>query len=129
MDNKAPAQEWIQFSKMDLATASHLYDTMRPAPLEIICFHCQQAAEKALKAFLISQGAELSRTHDLGLLAEYCQQYTEISDELREICDDLSPYGVGTRYPQEAYIEQRHADNAITQAKRLCDWLYGLVES
>lgn len=38
--------EWLQFAKMDYDTARYLYETMRPKPLEIICYHCQQAVEQ-----------------------------------------------------------------------------------
>ena len=35
---------------------------------ETLCFHAQQAAEKAIKAVLVAEGADLPRTHDLGVL-------------------------------------------------------------
>ena len=44
--------EWFQFADIDLASAEHL-QSMRPQPLEIICYHCQQSAEKNLKGYLI----------------------------------------------------------------------------
>ena len=37
--------EWLRFANMDLDAAKFSFKTMPPAPLEIICFHCQQAAE------------------------------------------------------------------------------------
>ena len=56
MDNlMLEVNEWIIFSDRDLKTARHIYDTMQPVPLEIVCYHCQQSAEKALKAFLIQR--------------------------------------------------------------------------
>ena len=48
--------EWVRFAYMDLAQAKNSYDTMHPKPIEGICFHCQQAAEKMLKAYLVSKG-------------------------------------------------------------------------
>ena len=42
--------EWLRFANMDLDAAKFSFKTMHPAPLEIICFHCQQAAEKFLKS-------------------------------------------------------------------------------
>ena len=38
--------EWIRIAEMDLSSAHHLYKNLQPKPLEIICFHTQQAAEK-----------------------------------------------------------------------------------
>ena len=43
-------QRWLDFAENDLAVAKHLLETFHPKPLEIICYHCQQAAEKAIKA-------------------------------------------------------------------------------
>ena len=42
-------QQWFTFAQKDLAVAKHLRDTFYPEPMEIICYHCQQAAEKAIK--------------------------------------------------------------------------------
>ena len=44
------AKEWLSFAEADLGVAEHLNKTYHPKPLEIICFHCQQAAEKAVKS-------------------------------------------------------------------------------
>ena len=49
-------QRWLDFAENDLAVAKHLLETFHPKPLEIICYHCQQAAEKAIKAVYITLG-------------------------------------------------------------------------
>lgn len=123
MDRRSTFQEWIQFAKMDLDSAQHLFDTMQPKPLEIICYHCQQAVEKILKAILILNNCEIKRTHDLGLLSELCGQYVEITDDIYDICDNLTPYGVKIRYPQELFLEEHNAISALRDAKSIFDWL------
>ncbi len=40
------SKEWYDLAVMDLKIARYLEETYRPKPLEIICYHCQQAAEK-----------------------------------------------------------------------------------
>lgn len=42
-------REWYEMAAADLGVAKHLDATYYPKPLEIICYHCQQAAEKAIK--------------------------------------------------------------------------------
>ena len=84
---------------------------------------CQQAAEKALKSFLISKDIELQRTHDLGLLAELCQTASEFPEAFLEGCDELTPYGVKIRYPQELDIAERHATRALEQAEAIYSWI------
>ena len=45
MTKEEYAQEWLSLAEMDLQSAEYLKG-MRPMPLEIICFHSQQAVEK-----------------------------------------------------------------------------------
>lgn len=48
MSETSWSNEWIEMARMDLHSAEFLLD-MRPLPIEIVCFHCEQAAEKMLK--------------------------------------------------------------------------------
>lgn len=47
-------KNWLDMADMDLGVAKHLMENYYPKPLEIICYRCQQAAEKAIKAVVIS---------------------------------------------------------------------------
>ncbi|SPF52644.1 hypothetical protein SBF1_5970006 [Candidatus Desulfosporosinus infrequens] len=58
MDKTSIVNEWLDFANKDISSAKYLLD-MRPVPLEIICYHCEQAAEKALKGYLILHDMEL----------------------------------------------------------------------
>jgi len=49
MDKQRELQQWIEIANSDLATAQYLAKNMWPVSYEIVCFHCQQAAEKYLK--------------------------------------------------------------------------------
>jgi len=49
--DKLIVDEWLKFAENDL-TAVHILSAHHPMQLEIICYHSQQAAEKALKAYL-----------------------------------------------------------------------------
>ncbi len=129
MKSEELLQEWISFAKMDFLTAKHLYEHMFPKPLEIICYHCQQSIEKLLKAVLISKGVMLKKTHDLGLLAEMLLEYEPVDNEYLEMCDDLTPYGVKIRYPQELYIEEYHVKKALQETEKLYSWLTEILES
>ena len=41
-------REWYEMAAADLGVAKHLDATYYPKPLEIICYHCRQAAERDL---------------------------------------------------------------------------------
>lgn len=128
MKNEKLLQEWINFAEMDFLTARHLYEHMYPKPLEIICYHCQQTVEKLLKGFLISKGVTIKKTHDLGLLAEMMQEYVEVDEKYLEMCDELTPYGVKIRYPQELFIEEYQVKKALEETQELHDWLMALLQ-
>lgn len=55
-------------------------------------FHCQQSAEKALKAFLTWHGEAFKKTHDLAALGSQCKQIDKSLDPLIDELDDLSEY-------------------------------------
>lgn len=41
MDKLKKAREWLRLAEMDLDAAEYLLN-MRPVPVEIVCYHCQQ---------------------------------------------------------------------------------------
>lgn len=129
MQNRELLKEWLDFATMDYSTAKYLYKNMYPKPFEIICYHCQQAIEKMLKGVLLSKGVGIKKTHDLGLLAEMLMEYMEVDERYLEMCDDLTPYGVKIRYPQELYIEEHHVKMALQEAQELYTWLKIAIES
>ena len=48
MKNENLVKNWLEFADMDASLAEFSFANMHPKPLELICYHCQQAAEKAL---------------------------------------------------------------------------------
>lgn len=66
------AREWFEKAERDLLTAETMLSVVQP-PTDVVCFHCQQAAEKHLKGLLTWHGTPPTRTHDLGdLLWQRC---------------------------------------------------------
>lgn len=65
---------------------------------EIVGFHCQQAAEKTLKALLAYYQVEFRKTHDLAELIDLLEDNGHpIPVELGDL-DKLSPFAVEYRY-------------------------------
>lgn len=127
MNKKENVNEWIEYAEMDILTAEHLFQTMYPKPLPIICYHCQQAVEKMLKGALVLFDVGIRKTHDLGALVEELDEFIDVEDSKIDQCYDLTIYGVKSRYPQELWIEEHHAEKALKDAKILCDWLKELI--
>jgi len=118
MNNNTIAMEWQRYAAQDLASAEYLL-MMKPKPLEVICYHCQQSAEKYLKAFLAMQGSTISKTHDLTALNKMCsgidQDFTVIADD----CLGLTDYGVQARYPFQLELTEADVSQAMQAAKRI----------
>ena len=70
MDEALPI--WLEYADADLSTALFLYEKQWPRQLEIICYHCQQAGEKAVKALYLAAEIPggIPRKHDLWFLLE-----------------------------------------------------------
>lgn len=66
------------------------------------CFTAQQAAEKALKAYLIDKGTQARKIHDLGALLQQCITQDPNFEVLKEECVTLTDYYAPTRYPDIA---------------------------
>jgi HEPN domain-containing protein len=65
---------------------------------EVIGFHCQQAAEKILKALLSDLGVRFRKTHEIGALMALLAQAGHTLPEQFENLDVLTPFGAIYRY-------------------------------
>jgi HEPN domain-containing protein len=89
---------WLAKAEVDYRAAQSLMRDAEPIR-DAIAFHCQQAAEKYLKAFLVRHQAEFPKTHNLEQLLELVAPIApELAASLEET-EVLSPYGVDIRYP------------------------------
>ena len=119
MTRKDLVDEWLLLATDDLEVAEHLLTVMRGAPLEIICFHCQQAGEKGLKALLQHLGRDVPRTHDLVELRRLLGADLPDDAELDRSCSVLSAYGITTRYPGRPDLSQDDAKASLVAARRI----------
>ncbi|MCL2772744.1 MAG: HEPN domain-containing protein [Oscillospiraceae bacterium] len=115
--------EWIKFSDTDLIIAKHLYDTLKLLSLETICYHCQQSAEKILKAYLINSKIKPAKTHDLILLRAECEKIGSSFAEIADECIDLNDYSSQPRYPFEIQITENLALSAIQDSEKINEFV------
>ena len=107
--------EWFRFAADDIDTVLLLKE-MRPQHYEIICYHCEQAAEKYLKGFLASKDLMPPKTHDLTILCNLCLKYDDDFKNLLSQCSYLKQFGVQPRYPKELNISSGNVEQAIKYA-------------
>ena len=85
------------------------------------CFHCQQAVEKMLKAFLLNYNIEFGKTHSIEYLIKLCSKIDKEFEKLYEIIEGLTEYAIDVRYPDEFYIpsieEAKEAFDIATKVK------------
>ncbi|MBM4457659.1 MAG: HEPN domain-containing protein [Chloroflexi bacterium] len=93
-------RSWLTKAQHDLAAARKL--AVDPDPyLDAAVYHCQQAAEKALKGFLVFHDQRFEKIHNLSVLAWQASSFATGMDQLLEACELLTPYATAYRYPGE----------------------------
>lgn len=121
-------RDWLDYAKMDLNGAKLLNSADFPRPIQLVCYHCQQSAEKAVKALLIQHGCSIPRTHDIVFLLENIRNNVVIDDKLYKHASYLTKYGVETRYPNELDLTEKDADAALEYATEIYKWVESMIE-
>ncbi|MEK7253355.1 MAG: HEPN domain-containing protein [Bacteroidota bacterium] len=67
---------------------------------DTVCFHCQQAAEKFIKGYLVHLGIEFRFSHNLQYLLALVQDMEQVPQEFYDLATDLEDFGVFARYPK-----------------------------
>jgi HEPN domain-containing protein len=110
---------WLSKAAADLRVCD-LLSTAGGDQLEAIAFHAQQAAEKALKAYLVWHQVEFPKTHDIQRLLELVAGYDQQLAHLLARAADLTPYGVEYRYPGEyPPITRDDAASAVVMSREV----------
>lgn len=120
-------EDWLAHAQSDLNLARLARDHKGILP-EQICFHAQQAAEKALKAVLASRRVEFPLVHSIQVLVQIAQQSgLAVPPEVLD-ASSLTPYAVLTRYP--GYLEeitQADVREAIRLAEQVVSWATAMI--
>jgi HEPN domain-containing protein len=114
---KRITREWIRKAEDDyraaellLAAGKGLYDQ--------ICFHCQQSAEKYLKALLEEHGISVPRSHDLeDLLVLLLPHHGSLGSHRRGL-RWLTGFAVDPRYPL-LRTNKRQATSAVRWLRKV----------
>ena len=102
MDEKVAAtvKAWLTKARNDLDTA-RLIAGSPGGHLDAAIYHCQQAAEKAVKGFLVSHGAHVERSHDVERLVETAMELDGSFSAWLNDAAMLTPLATAYRYPSE----------------------------
>lgn len=117
--------EWLSHAESDLKLA-RLASRDESIHREQVCFHTQQAAEKALKAVLLADGISFPLTHDIEVLLQIAEENGLSIPEVVREAGMLTPYAVETRYPGHwGDITGTDVDVALDIAERMMRWARG----
>jgi HEPN domain-containing protein len=113
---------WLQKVAEDYRVAEVLAESKEPLD-DAICFHCQQAAEKLIKALLVAAGVSPPRTHDLEELAALLLSSHPLPTEIEDACAYLSELAVIPRYPVHVDLRSPgRADRARRELEKTVEW-------
>jgi HEPN domain-containing protein len=90
------AERWLEQARRDLGDARYAAAGSR---WNLACFLAQQAAEKALKAYLFSRGAEAVWGHSVAELCQDAAAHDAEFEAIRAEAAALDQYYIPTRYP------------------------------
>ncbi len=116
---KKTTREWVRKAESDFRLAVDIAQGNKPFHDER-CFHCQQSAEKYLKAILEELGVTIPKTHLLVALLPLLAPHHPSLRSLRRGVDFLTRFAVHTRYPGD-HASKRQAASALRWAGRVRD--------
>jgi HEPN domain-containing protein len=99
--------------------ARYALEDIHPKQLEICCYECQQAVEKALKAYLVYMDDSFPHIHDCRKLCFRCAEYDERFNDYADDCADITPYATRARYPDDEEMDEPEAQSALRKAGRV----------
>ena len=117
------AKQWLAKAKNDFLNADNNLKADN-VPFDTVCFHCQQAGEKLLKAYPVGNNQSHPLTHDLFLILEKILPMDKNAENLRDSLAILMPYAVEIRYPDDWYLPtEEDALEAREAAAQVLKWI------
>ncbi len=120
-------EAWLRRARSNLAQA-RAGKIDKDVLYEDLCFDAQQAAEKAIKAILVSRGIGFPKTHSIeGLLTLVESSKLDVPSDVRG-AEILTSYAVLTRYPglSEEIFEEEYS-RALELTERVVRWAEAAV--
>ena len=117
--------KWIEIAEYDFTTANAMLKTGRYL---YVAFMCQQALEKMLKAIIVLKTDKFPpKVHKLEFLANEAGINKELSEEQKDLLNELSFFYLNNRYPDfkielNKLITKEKAMILIERTKDLLKW-------
>lgn len=126
MTDKALVDQWLKraHSNLERAKAGQVSEEIL---FEDLCFDCQQAAEKSIKALLVHLDIEFEKIHSISKLLKQVEGII-VPEEIKDAAE-LSVYAVDTRYPGD-YDPATESEykQALMMAEKVIKWAEEKIE-
>jgi HEPN domain-containing protein len=122
-------REWLTKALHDLQTA-RITANAADGPLDTAIYHCQQAAEKSVKAWLTAKDVPFERTHDLRRLIRQAAGELPEFTQFIGAAEILTPYVSAFRYPGltgDPMPSREEFDAALQYAQTIYDFVLILL--
>jgi HEPN domain-containing protein len=117
----AETRAWFTKAARDLRAAEVLLAASPPLLGEVV-FHCQQAAEKAMKGFLTWHDRPFGKTHDLAVVGGLCAAQDQSLESVCRRAERLSVFAWVFRYPGDPEEPAREeAQSALILAREILE--------
>jgi HEPN domain-containing protein len=125
---KKSVQGWFRKADEDLFVARCLRDVKNEMGLNALAFHCQQAIEKLLKAYLTHNEKAFKKKHDILYLLEIARKIDPTLAKIFMPAKELSPYAIAVRYP-DALVDRELTFNDAKRFIALAEKCHGEILS
>ena len=120
---KVYIEEWLNFAKEDLDTAKALLNSEYLFNRSI-CYHCQQSAEKDLKAYIIYLDLPLNKSHNLIKIVDQISELDKEINHLQKAVEVLIDYIVTARYPDDSeLITDEESKLAFNESEKINNYI------
>ncbi len=122
-DNLNECKLWLEKADSDLGAAKILLVYL-PEYKEAVAFHCQQAVEKYLKAYLIFLDIEFKPSHNLVYLINQINTKDSTSDSYYPLVIKFEGFAVEFRYPNATIMPtDEELKEAIQITETIRKWI------
>ena len=118
---------WLVKAEHDFLAAQKLSDEPEIYG-DVAIYHCQQSAEKAVKAFLILHNQPFPKTHDIRLLIQLAIAVNPSFEQFQEASEILTPYATEFRYPSDIMQPtQEELEDALDKAEDIFNFVVSVI--
>jgi HEPN domain-containing protein len=118
-------REWLTKAAHDLQNA-RIVSAVPEGPLDTAIYHCQQAAEKAMKGWLTARNVGFEKTHDVRRLIRQAAAEAPAFSQFAQAAEILTPYASAFRYPgliADPMPSREEFEEALQHAQAIYDFV------